>query len=315
MLQRLLAVRRLAVVSFVLLLAGPLAVACSRATAQDAGAVRVVANFYPVEFLARRVGGDAVSVTGLTPPGTEPHDLTLDGKAVAALADADAVFYLGAGFQPDVQRAVDDLPAAVHRLDLLSAPGVELLPAPAVPGEEAPAGGRDPHIWLDPVRMKAMAAAVADTYTQADPARAELYRTNLATVQRDLDGLDAALRADLTGCQQTSVVTSHAAFGYLTDRYGLVQIPIAGLSPDAEPDAKTLAEITEAARKAGVGTVFFEEALPPKLAQTVASAIGARIDLLAALEFDPANAIGGGEDYLSVMRANGQRLHAGLGCR
>jgi zinc transport system substrate-binding protein len=128
-------------------------------------------------------------------------------------------------------------------------------------------------------------------------------------------GLASTLRVDVTDCRERTVVTSHAAFGYLAERYGLRQAPIAGLSPDAEPDAQTLAEIVKVARDAGVGTVFFEEALPPRLAETVAAAIGARVDLLAALEFDPGKAIGDGQDYLSVMRANGQRLHAGLGCR
>jgi zinc transport system substrate-binding protein len=64
-----------------------------------------------------------------------------------------------------------------------------------------------------------------------------------------------------------------------------------------------------------VRTVFFEEALPAKLSKTVASQIGARVDLLAALEFDSETELGAGQDYLTVMRANGQRLSRGLDCR
>jgi zinc transport system substrate-binding protein len=315
MVHRSLVSRLLILTSAVLLLACPTLTGCGRADASRAGRLRVVANFYPIQFLAERVGGDAVHVTDLTPAGTEPHDLALDGKATAALADANVVFYLGAGFQPDVQKAAGELASPVRRTDLLTAPGVSLLPAPAVLGEEALAGGKDPHVWLDPHRMKAIAATVADAYVQADPGHAGGYRANLDALNRDLDTLDATLRADLTGCAQTAIVTSHAAFGYLAQRYGLRQIPIAGLSPDAEPDAKTLAQITDTARTAGVHTVFFEEALPPKLADTVAAAIGARVDLLAALEFDPSTALGAGQDYLSVMRGNGQRLHTGLDCR
>jgi zinc transport system substrate-binding protein len=253
---RFLGVRRRVVVSFVLLWACSAVVGCGRASAGGGGTMQVVANFYPVEFLARRVGGEAVSVTDLTPPGTEPHDLALTGKSAAALVDADAVFYLGAGFQPDVERAVAGLSSAVRRVDLLTVPGMDLSLAPSVLGEEALAGGKDPHVWLDPVRMKAMAVGIADSYLQADPARAGLYRANLAALQRDLDVLDATLRAAMTGCRQTAIVTSHAAFGYFADRYGLRQIPISGLSPDAEPDTKTLAGITKTARDAGVGTVF-----------------------------------------------------------
>jgi zinc transport system substrate-binding protein len=308
MVHRSLVSRLLTLTSVVLLLASPTLTGCGRAAAGGTDRLRVVANFYPVQFLAERVDGDAVHVTDLTPPGTEPHDLALDGKATAALADANVVFYLGAGFQPDVQKAVGELASSVRRADLLTAPGVSLLPAPAVLGEAALAGGMDPHVWLHQQRMQGMAATVADAYVKADPDHAAGYQANL-------DALDAALRTDLTGCAQIAIVTSHAAFGYLAQRYGLRQIPIAGLSPDAEPDANTLAQITDTARAAGVHTVFFEEALPPKLADTVAAAIGARVDLLAALEFDPGKALGAGQDYLSVMRGSGQRLRTGLDCR
>src|ERR1700730_2113776 len=111
-----------ALASVVLLLASPTLTGCGRADASRSRLLRVVANFYPVQFLAQGVGGEAVNVTDLTPPGTEPHDLALDGKATAALSDANVVFYLGGGFQPDVEKAVAELAASVRRTDLLTGP-------------------------------------------------------------------------------------------------------------------------------------------------------------------------------------------------
>ncbi|MGQ0630759.1 MAG: metal ABC transporter substrate-binding protein [Sporichthyaceae bacterium] len=282
--------------------------------ATAAGPIRVAANFYPIEFLAARIGGSGAVVTGLTPPGTEPHDLALSGPTLANLSASDVVFYLGAGFQPDVERAVGNLSPDIARVDLLGAPGLNLLAAPADLGKESLSGGRDPHVWLDPLRMKSIALSVFAAYVQAAPEKAGEFQANLAALNADLDSLDAQLRQDIDACRQRVIVTSHAAFGYLADRYNLRQLAISGLSPDAEPDAKTLAEITDAARAAAVGTVYFEEALSPDLSETVAEAIGAEVDLLAALEFDPSEEFGAGSDYLTVMRANSQRLNKGLDC-
>jgi zinc transport system substrate-binding protein len=142
------------------------------------------------------------------------------------------VVYLGAGFQPDVEKAAASLARTVRRADLLTAPAVGLLSAPAVLGNQALAGGKDPNVWLDPVRMKAMAAAVTDLPGTVDPGHADAHRGNLHRLGSDLDTLDAQLRYDLTGCTTAATVTSHAAFGYFAARYRLRHVPIAGISPD-----------------------------------------------------------------------------------
>jgi len=264
--------------------------------------------------LAEQVGGEDVEVVGLTPAGTEPHDLEVTPDSRAALDAADVVLYLGADFQPGVERAIRTVEGEGEQVDLLAVEGVELLPAPTDLGKEPLAGGRDPHVWLDPVRMQAMAAGVAEALTDADPELADDVATRLRQVQADLQALHDELSAALARCERRTIVTSHAAFGYLADRYDLEQVAIAGLSPDDEPDPATLRTISEQAREAGVTTVFFEEALPPALAETVAAEIGARTDLLGALEFDPVDAVGPGEDYLSVQRRNAASLRQGLGC-
>jgi zinc transport system substrate-binding protein len=284
------------------------------AEGSDGAPVQVAASFYPVQWLAEQVGGPAVEVVSLTPEGVEPHDVALDAGSLEAVAAADAVLYLGAGFQPDVERAVADAGDGTVTADLLQAEGIELLAADAGLGKEPLQGGKDPHVWLDPVLMAAMVPDVVDALSEADPDGADGYRQRGEQVTSALEELDGDLGSQLTDCEVTTIVTSHAAFGYLADRYGLEQLPIAGVSPDDQPSAATLKEIAAAASEAGVTTVFFEDVLPPDLAETVASEIGADVDLLSALEFDPAASIGPDEDYLSVMRDNGRRLNSGLTC-
>lgn len=288
----------------------------AESTPPSAGAepLAVTANFYPIEWLAERVGGEAVSVTDLTPVGEEPHDLALTAQSRQALEDSAVVFYLGSGFQPDVERAVAALSGDTTAVDLLAAPGVSLLDAPADLGKESLAGNKDPHVWLDPILMAAMADRVADTLTAASPENAETFAANRDALKADLAALDGQLRTELASCSLDTIVTSHAAFNYLAQRYGLTQKAIAGISPEVQPDPATLEQIAADAKAAGVTTVFFEEQLPADLSETVAAEIGASVDLLSALEFDPAETIGAGQDYLTVMADNGARLAKGLQC-
>jgi zinc transport system substrate-binding protein len=278
-------------------------------------AVPVVANFYPVQWLAEEIGGPAVTVTSLTPAGTEPHDLALDADALKSLDSADAVLYLGAGFQPDVEKAVANLDDPSVATDLLDSEGVTLLAAPADLGKEALAGGKDPHVWLDPVLMSAMADGVAASLSEVVPGGEAAVEGRLAQVKEQLATLDQDYSASIQNCATKALVTSHAAFGYLADRYRLRQIAIAGVSPEDEPDPKDLKEIAEVARTENVQTVFFEDALPKDLAQTVADEIGAQIDLLAALEFDPRESIAPDATYISVMEDNRERIATGLECK
>src|SRR5918912_227592 len=136
--------------------------ASAKAAARAQGQLLVVTSVYPLQFVAERVGGNLVHVVDLARPGAEPHELELTPQDVAAVEDADLVVYLG-GFQPAVDkavassaegRAVDIGPAA--RLDL-AAPAED-----AAPGQRAaePSGGRDPHFWLDPIRLADAANAV-----------------------------------------------------------------------------------------------------------------------------------------------------------
>ena len=285
-------------------------------TARSAGAqpLAIAANFYPIEWLAARVGGEVVSVTGLTPVGEEPHDLALTAQSRQALEDSAVTFYLGSGFQPDVEKAVEELSGSTTAVDLLAAPGVNLLDAPADLGKESLAGNKDPHVWLDPTLMAAMANQIAKTLTERAPEHGDTFAANRDALVAALSELDGQLGTALASCSIDTIVTSHAAFNYLAQRYGLTQIAITGISPEDQPDPATLEQIAADAKAAGVTTVFFEDQLPADLSETVAAEIGASVDLLSALEFDPAETIGAGQDYLTVMADNGTRLAKGLQC-
>jgi zinc transport system substrate-binding protein len=264
----------------------------------------VVASFYPLAEAAERVGGDLVSVTNLTPPGVEPHDLELTPGQVEAITTADVVVYLGGGFQPAVEEAVAGAEGiAVDALD-----AVDTVPAPP---EEAEEGlSVDPHVWLDPVRYAAIVDGVAAGLGEAAPDERDTFEANASAFGDELDALDAEFRAGLASCDRNEIVTNHAAFGYLAAAYGLDQVAISGLEPDAEPTPDRLAQLAELVERDGVTTIFTEELLPPDVAQTLADETGAQTSVLFTLEGAPED----GGDYLSLMRENLGKLTTALGC-
>ena len=283
----------------------------------DAGAgpgdrLGVVASFYPLQYVAQRVGGDRVSVTSLTKPGAEPHDLELTPQDVAAVSDARLVVYLG-GFQPAVDEAVA-AQAADTSFDAAPAADLDLTYTPIEEGQEVKgaAGATDPHFWLDPRRLSRVSAALEKHLAAVDPAGADAYRTNLAALQQDLDALDSDLRTGLASCTNRDLVTSHNAFGYLAQRYGLRQVGITGLTPEAEPDPAELADVTQFVRRHHVRTIYYETLVSPAIARTVAAETGAATAVLDPIE--GLNDESQGDDYLAVMRANLANLQQGQPC-
>ncbi len=283
----------------------------SSSSSDDNDPVGIVAAFYPLQFIAERVGGDKVQVTNLAPPGAEPHDMELSPAQVASIAEADLMLYLH-GFQPAVDEAVAqgakaslDVATLVTQLDHQEPIG----PPDAEHEEEE--GGKDPHLWLDPTRLATIATKLGDKLAELDADNASTYRTRAAELGTELGKLDTEFTDGLKNCQRHDIVVSHAAFGYLADRYGLRQIPITGLTPEDEPTPQHLASAAEEAKRVGATTVFFETLVSPAVAQVVATSIGAETAVLDPIEgLEP----GASGDYLSVMRENLATLRPALGC-
>ncbi len=292
-----------------LVLAAPLAACSSRSDASDStSGVQIVASFYPLAEAAQQVGGSFVSVDNLTAPGVEPHDLELTPQQIEAIDTADLVLYLGGGFQPAVEDALGDATGTL----IDASASLRNLPVPA--GESDASLTADPHVWLDPTLYQQIVDEVRDALSQADPAHAQAFTTNARAYGRQLVQLDDEYRSGLAQCQRTLIVTSHAAFGYLSARYGLTQEPISGLSPDAEPTPQRLAELTDLVEREGVTTIFTEELVSPKVAETLANEAGVTTAVLNPLESLTPDEAAAGDDYVSVMRTDLATLRTALGC-
>jgi zinc transport system substrate-binding protein len=280
--------------------------------ASPGGSLTVEAAFYPLQWMAERVGGDLVTVESLTPPGAEPHDLELTPQDVAGIADADAIAYVRE-FQPAVDEAAEQLPAE-RRFDAGDATELDLTFTPIEEGEQHDdeAGSVDPHFWLDPTKLAEVADEFATFLGEIDEDNAETYTANASTLGEELETLDGELEAGLASCENKNLVTSHNAFGYLARRYGLTQVGITGLTPEDEPSPADLADVTDFVRRNDVRTIYFETLVSPDIAETIADESGARTDVL-----DPIEGLtdeSQGDDYLAIMRANLANIEEGQPC-
>lgn len=318
--------------------------ACSTSDAADGGngdKLKVTASFYPMQFLTERIGGEHVAVTSLTKPGVEPHDLELTPRQIGSISESDYVLYLK-GIQPAVDDAIlqsgvkNTVDAAT--LTTLENHGSEVSghdhghegehAGEEEHGHEEEAheehsegdghnhgeeGGADPHIWLDPVKYAEVAKGVGKSLEKADPDHAADYKKNTDALVAELGELNTAYETGLKNTSTKTFITTHSAFGYLAERYGLTQQGIAGIDPEAEPSPARIQEIHTIAEKEKATTVFFETLASDKTATTLAKDTGLKTGVL-----DPLEGItdkSQGADYIEVMESNLAALQKALGAK
>ena len=286
-------IMRIVLISLAAVLMAATALAgCGGANELAAGSgEQVVAAFYPLAYAAEEIGGPGIEVENLTPPGAEPHDLEVSPRDVQRIRSADLVLLLGRDFQPQLEQAAGEREQVVRLLDL---PELDVLP------------NGDPHVWLDPLRYARIVERIGAELGRRQEAEALVAR---------LHELDDEFRSSLANCSRGEIVTSHEAFAYLAERYGLRQVAITGLSPEAEPAPRDLQRVVALVRRTGATTVFFETLVSPRIAETVAREAGARTAVLNPIEGLTPEEEDRGEDYFSVMRANLDTLRQALGCR
>lgn len=285
-----------------------LAPACAGSAGSSQGedsSISVVTSFYPLAYAAQRVGGDAVTVTNLTPPGVEPHDLELAPEALELVASADVVVYLSGGFQPVVEEAVEAEATGVT---------VDVALRSDASSDASGVTEGDPHIWLDPALYADIVDRLATALVETRAADAEIFRANARELEAQLDELAGAFRLGLAECETRTMITNHAAFGYLAAAYDLDQQAISGSSPESEPDPARIAELVKVARETDATTIFAEDLLSAEVAEILAAEAGLSTALLSPLEGLTEAQIVAGDDYLSVMRRNLETLRDGLDC-
>jgi len=278
----------------------------SRGAAADK--IGVAASFYPMYEFARQVGGDRARVRNLTPAGAEPHDYELTPRDIIAVNTSKMLIYNGAGLEPWAQKLLPQLPPSV--LVVNAAEGIRI--ATGASGENQ--GKPDPHIWMDPILAQKQVDNILAGFIRADPEGKAVYEANAAKFKGELTGLHEQFQRALSTCRKKIFITNHAAFGYFAARYGLTQIGITGLAPDAEPSAAKVRELIRLARQNDIRVIYYESLVSPRVAAAIAREVGARTLVFDPLEGLTDEELAHGKNYLSVMGQNLRNLMQGLDC-
>jgi zinc transport system substrate-binding protein len=280
----------------------------------------VTTSFYPLYYFASEVGGDKAEVHNITPAGAEPHDYEPTARDMVLIENSRMLILNGLYLEAwgdDIQKNINPQKTKIVIANSGMGQACSIDSSKKMTEKQKTAYCEkqvDPHTWLSPVMAKNIVKNIADGFIGVDPANQKYYEANENALEEKLNNLDADYQKGLTNCQLKDFVTSHEAFGYLAASYGLNQISISGLSPDAEPSPTELAEIVKTVKASNIKYIFFESLISPKLAETIASETGAQTMVLDPLEGLTEEDIANGKNYLTTMEDNLKNLQTALQC-
>lgn len=278
---------------------------CSADTRIVKDKINVVTSFYPLYDFAEKIGGGHANVINLVPAGVEPHEWTPKSKDILDTSQAQLFLYNGAGFEGWVD---DFLTGAKGQSDLVvleASEGIDLIQT-----RDSGKNSADPHTWVSPVSAMIMAENIKDGFVRVDPDHREDYEANYSLLNESLQKLHERYKSALSADQlrTNQMVVTHHAFGYLCRDYGLKQIAIMGLAPDAEPTSKDILRVSKFVKENDVKYIFYEELVSDKLAKTLAEQLNVNTLVLNPLEGLTEKEQQAGEDYITIMDRNLQNI-------
>ena len=262
-------------------------------------ALEVFVSIAPQKWLSDKIGGQHLLTGVLIPKGQDPHTFEPTPKQVEALGRSQLYFTVGLEFEEQIINKIRQSGSKLQIIDCTA--GIEKLAMAehhhggeaahmdmAGKGEQQADGhghdGRDPHVWLSPVNLKIMAAAMAKAMIAADPQNSRDYTANLEQLNRELDALDQKIAAQLQPYAGATFFVFHPSFGYFAKRYGLQQeaVEVEGKSPTPKQLSSLIAE----AKADGVKVIFVQPQFDSRSGEVIAAAIGGAVVPLDALAGD-----------------------------
>lgn len=278
--------------------------------AEKTDKLRVVVSFNAMRELAQAVGGDCVDIKTIVPDGAEPHDFEPKATDLTALAQARVFILNGMGMEhawagKAIQAAGNDSLIVVTASEPVEPITVTAKPFPFRRQETSLS---DPHTWLSLKNAAIESRRMRDAFIEADPAHRKDYEANEAAFQEKLAALQQEYAGKFAKAKKPVFVTGHAAFGYMARDFGLHQASLTDVFAAGEPSARHLKELADFCKENNIKVIFVENMENPKIAQTLAEETGAAVDSLDTLESSQP-----GEDYLSIMQDNLEKIAGSMG--
>jgi zinc transport system substrate-binding protein len=274
----------------------------------------IYTTVFPLQYFTERIGGKFVDVKTIYPPGADEHTFEPSQKEMMNLADSDYLFYIGLGLEGFVEKAKGTLKN--ENVKLVSVAEQLQLPKDDSTHQDEEDhehhGDVNPHVWLDPIYSKEMAAVIKDQLSKKIPKNKELFEKNYQQLATELDDLNNQYEQTISTAKHKKIIVTHAAFGYWEKRYGIEQISISGLSTTNEPTQKELEKIISIADHDGLHYILFEQNVHSKLGKVVQKEIGARALPIHNLAILTKDNIKDKETYFTLMSKNLDSLKTAL---
>jgi len=299
--------------------------------AKDDQQLTIYTTVYPLQFFTEEIGGDAVHVETIYPPGSDEHTFDPSQQDMINLADSDLFFYVGLGLEGFVEKAKgslkdEDVTIVATGDSLLATEAFSHQSETAEHSEEDAHteeeehtdddghnhGDIDPHVWIDPIYAKEMAHSIKEALISELPEKEEEFTKNYEALAEKLDQLNEQFNEVISPAEHKEIIVSHAAYGYWESRYGLEQISVSGLSTSSEPSQKELEKIINTAKNEDIHYIFFEQNVSSKLTEIVQNEIGAEPLILHNLSTRTEKDIENNADYFTIMEDNLEALKTAL---
>ncbi len=295
-----------------LLLAGAAVLGPVGLAAQAQAKLKIVASFSILADLVREVAGDGAEIAALVGPDQDAHSFEPAPSDARALSGADVVILNGLGFEGWLDRLVRSSGFKGRRI--VATDGVPTRRSAARSGKHGSGhshshGAIDPHVWQDPRRVQTMVRSIARGLSAADTGRASMYALNAEAYLARLSDLDGWIAAQVAAVPigRRKIITSHDAFGYFEERYGIDFRAPRGVNIESEPSAADLARLIREIRREKIKIVFMENISDPRMMEQLARESGAQMG--GRLYSDAlSRADGPAATYLAMMRHNVERL-------
>ena len=311
--------RRTLIAAALVLAAGPaLAQSAAPAATVPATKLPVVASFSILGDFVKNVGGDRVVVSTIVGPNGDGHVYQPTPADAKKVADAKVVFVNGLGFEGWMNRLVKA--SGTKAPIIVATTGITPRSMPEEAGHDHGKkkdahdhGATDPHAWQSVANAKIYVGNIRDALIAADPAGKDVYTANANAYLAKLDALQADVVAGVAAipADRRVIITTHDAFGYFGDAYGLKLISPEGVSTETEASAKDVGRIIRQIKAEKVPAVFLENVTNPKLVDRIAKESGAKVGgtlYSDALSDDK----GPAPTYIDMMRYNLRELSSAL---
>ena len=268
---------------------------CTSNNNKDNEKINVVASFFPVYDLIKRVGGDKVEVNNLTQTG-DAHSFEPGIKDMENISKSELLAINGAGFEGWIDQIKSSQPD-LQVLDLSE--DLDLIEVD---------GHTDPHTWLSVKNPQLMLEKIKDKLIELDKKNEAYYNENYQKALEEFKTVEKKYDEELSKYKGRAFIAPHAAFNYLLQEYDLEQVGIEGINSVNEPNAARMKEIVDIMKNKNINTVFYEYGQSDKIAQTIAEVVNGKVLPISTLEVITQKDVDNGMDYIKLLEMNLENL-------